>query len=87
MSTSNEDAWFYLSFADGSLPTGQQFLGGAYVRGVSATDAVRRSHGLGINPGGEVEIRGPLPTEVLEEHVLAGDRERLLTEADIKGSP
>lgn len=24
--------WFYLSFADGSLPKGQQFLGGCYVK-------------------------------------------------------
>ena len=46
--------WF-LSFADGNLPQGSQFLGGAIVRASHMIEAVRVAHILGINPGGEVQ--------------------------------
>lgn len=46
--------WWWLSFADASLPRGEQFLGGCVVRAMGMGTAVRESHRLGINPGGEV---------------------------------
>lgn len=47
--------WWYLSFADGKLPTGTQFLGAIVVRARGFLDAVRQTHRRGINPGGEVQ--------------------------------
>lgn len=51
---------WWLSFADPSLPAGTQFLGACLVEADSLPAAVTRSHLLGINPGGEVAIVGPL---------------------------
>ncbi len=107
--------WFYISFADGSLPTGSQFLGGCYVRAVEDDPeleakamlfaAERRGDGttlddgdlqvalalaaatrLGINPGGEAQVLGPLPDEQMDEVVPPEDRERLLTREEIEGA-
>lgn len=65
--------WWYLSFGD---ETG--FLGGCVVRAQGGQSAIRRSHQLGINPGGSVMIvrvgddKGPLPAD------------RLLSAADLE---
>lgn len=50
----NPLTWFYLSFADGTLPKGTQFLGAVIVRAHGMGDAVQQAHRRGINPGGEV---------------------------------
>lgn len=47
--------WHWLSFADGNLPKGSQFLGAALVRAPNFIAAVMEAHRLGINPGGEVQ--------------------------------
>lgn len=47
-------AWHYLSFVDGRLPKGEQWLGAAIVEGLDITEAVKKAWRLGINPGGEV---------------------------------
>ena len=78
------DSWFYMSFADASLPEGQQFLGGIYVRGATLPEALTRSHLLGINPGGEVKTIGPLPSQVMDENVPEADRERLLSREEVE---
>lgn len=80
----HDESWFYLSFADGDLPTGQQFLGGAYIQGINQGAAVSRAHKLGINPGGEVQIVGPLTPNAMAENVPAEDRERLLTREELE---
>lgn len=49
------ERWWWLSFADGDLPEGSQFLGVALVRGQNIADAARAAHVLGCNPGGEVQ--------------------------------
>jgi hypothetical protein len=80
-------SWFYMSFADPKLPKGTQFLGGCYVQAGSLSDAVTRSHILGINPGGEIkiwELPGPMIDE-LDEHVPEQDRHRLLSRTEIEG--
>lgn len=61
--------WF-LSFVDRDAalaapkedqrPGGAGFLGGCIVEGTDFEMAVRLSHALGINPGGEVKGTGPL---------------------------
>ena len=84
--------WLWLSFADGSRPKGDTWIGGAYVgvefprlpinpdegKAVLAL-AMSRAWDLGINPGGEVLAR------VLRGEPPEGSpRERLLTKADIE---
>lgn len=53
MSVPASELW-WLSFADGRLPPGTQFLGACWVRATDFGEAVQRTHELGINPGGEV---------------------------------
>ena len=45
--------WWWLSFADGEKPKGEQFLGVAVVKAINVTEAIREAWRLGINPGGE----------------------------------
>ena len=52
----------WLSFADGTLPKGTQFLGACMVQVGNFADprdtlraAIQKAHVLGINPGGEVQ--------------------------------
>lgn len=70
--------WWWFSFVNPDLPEGQQFLGGAAVQGLTATDALARSHILEINPGGEAAF-DPFPNGLVppEEY-----RERLLNQAE-----
>lgn len=76
--------WFYMSFADSSLPTGTQFLGGCYVEADSLPEALTWTHAEGVNPGGEVQVH-ELPADAVEENVPVADRFRLLTRAEIEG--
>ncbi len=66
---STELPLFWLSFADGTLPTGTQFLGVVIIRGTEFVEAVKSAHRLGINPGGEVkctEIEADIPPEYMD---------------------
>lgn len=78
------NTWFYLSFADAELPKGQQFLGGAYVRAASLPEAITCSHQLGINPGGEVQVLGPLSAQDMDKNVPEEKRERLLSRDEVE---
>ena len=51
--------YMWLSFADGDLPEGKQFLGGIVVEGEDIIQATLRTHWLKLNPGGEVMGWGP----------------------------
>ena len=75
---SEPESWWWLSFADGSLPEGQQFLGVAIVREHGPARAIRRSHELGINPGGEVRFMA-CTDEAIAEKVPVEAREVLLS--------
>jgi len=68
----------WLSFADGSLPEGSQFLGVVIVEAWSFLDAVMQAHRRGINPGGEVQgVEIPRALEIPAEYV-----NRLLSRAE-----
>lgn len=41
-------------------------------------EACKRAWRMGCNPGGEVQGTGPIPDEVMDAHVPAGSRERLM---------
>ena len=45
---------WWLSFCDGSLPKGSQFLGACIVPAANMADACREAWRRGCNPGGEV---------------------------------
>lgn len=72
-------SWIYLSFADGSLPKGTQFLGGVIVQAHGVGDAAWQAHQRGINPGGEVMGMIAAPGVVPPERFC----NRLLTKAEI----
>lgn len=77
---SEETRLWWLSFADGRLPTGRQFLGVAIVPGTNVYTASLVARHLGCNPGGEVA------GEVFEDDEIippGGYRNRLLTSADV----
>jgi hypothetical protein len=74
---SKDMQWFYFSFADDD-----GFLGGLYIDGVDLEHALRRSHELGQNPGGEVKTL-EITTKDVELNVPAGDRRHLLSLADL----
>lgn len=71
------DLW-WLSFADPDLPEGHQFLGVVIVEAQDGEAAVARTHLMGINPGGEVLIAGPIPLG----RVHPRWRDRFLTKGD-----
>lgn len=64
---------FWLSFADGNLPKGTQFLGACIVCADTFLDAVSKAHRLGINPGGEVI-----------GHKIPSDREFLIRPEEVE---
>jgi hypothetical protein len=70
-------AWWWLSFTDPDQPEEQQFLGACLVKATGMFGAVRVSYELGINPGGQVEMIGPLDANVED-----GWADRLLTKAE-----
>lgn len=47
---------FWLSFVDSQLPKGQRFLGVVVVTALGPAHAMRLTHELGVNPGGEIQI-------------------------------
>lgn len=53
----------WLSFADGALPEGTQFLGVVIVRAPNFIMAVQLAHLMKINPGGEVKGL-PIPNDM-----------------------
>lgn len=68
--------WFWLSFADGTLPRGSQFLGAAVVAAHDLPGAIRVAWALGINPGGEVQIAEieNLPPPEYRERLLSREQ-------------
>lgn len=76
-----EAPWQWLSFADGTRPKGEQFLGVAIVQAHNVGHAAMVAHARGCNPGGEVaampipERFGPPPPEW--DHKLITDRDEI----------
>jgi hypothetical protein len=72
------ERWFWLSFCDGSLPAGQQFLGACLVKGRGIITAVREARKRGCNPGGDVKAV-EIPSHLVPPPKWAN---RLLTKAE-----
>lgn len=85
------DSLWWLSFVDPdqSAPPGRQvpggggFLGVAVCEGDTLADAITRSHLLGVNPGGQVAARGPIPAQMIAPEW----RDRLLTKDEALSIP
>jgi hypothetical protein len=71
------EGWWYLSFA-----TSEGFLGGVFVKARGPATANRRTHRLGVNPGGEVMMckLDPAAPEPAPDMV-----DRLLSRREIEG--
>ena len=78
-----DDPLWWLSFCDPDAPEGSQFLGVVITQAPDLECAVTRSHVLGVNPGGEIQIAGPLP----EGSIGPEWRDRLLTRAEAESVP
>lgn len=75
----NPLTWWYLSFADDSLPKGSQFLGVVIIQAHGLGDAASQAHMRGINPGGEV-LGVDIPTDKVPPESY---RNRLLSNAEL----
>src|SRR5215470_16521351 len=77
------EKWLYLSFADGDLPKGQQFLGAVILRAINEPGLVAATaRAKGLNPGGEMlmfEI-----TDKAVEKLHPKWTNRLLSKADLE---
>lgn len=74
---------WWLSFADPNLPAGTQFLGVVITQAATIEDAITGTHLLGINPGGQIGIMGPVPADLIAPEW----RDRLLTKAEAESVP
>ena len=74
--------WYWLSFCDAKRPKGTQFLGAAIVAASGKIEAVRASHILGCNPGGEIALTEATSTGPEMAGVIERWAERLLTRDD-----
>lgn len=72
--------YVWMSFSDGTKPSGSQFLGVVVLRARDVREAMTISHALKINPGGAVMMCKLPPDFVLPEEC----RYRLLSAADIE---
>lgn len=55
--------YYWLSFCDDTLPTGETFVGGCIVRANSIAVAIQEAWRLRCNPGGEV-MGYPIPQDL-----------------------
>ena len=75
----NEEVCMWMSFADPDKPKGEQFLGVIVTRCLGPTDAMAKTHRLGINPGGEIQFSRVDPDDIAPEHF-----DVLLSEEDLR---
>ncbi len=75
-----ELGWYWLSFADPNLPKGSQWLGATVECGSSSQAAYFAATMAKRNPGGEVQIMGPIPDETIDEFCPPEARQRLITD-------
>lgn len=74
------ETYWWLSFADGDLPEGQQFLGVVIASGPTFEEVVTKTHQMGINPGGEIQA-----VEIPAGHVPPNEfHDRLLSRAELE---
>lgn len=78
-----EPGLYMLSFCDPTRPPGTQYLGGAVVAARGPTIALTIATLFGANPGGEVQMAGPLPFGCIADGYL----NRLLTREEVESIP
>ncbi len=70
----------YMSFVDEERPVGQRFVGAIFTIAHGITDAIQKTHRLGINPGGQVLFTEAPKDFVLDQKYL----DRLLTREEVE---
>ncbi len=78
-----EPGLWMLSFCDTTRPAGTQYLGGAVVSAAGPAMAVAAASLFGANPGGEVQMAGPLPFGCIADEY----HNRLLTREEVESIP
>ena len=88
-----DDPLWWLSFCDTEKakrtprrkrkPGGPAFLGVVITQAPNLAAAITRSHTLGVNPGGEIGIKGPIPVRYIGPEW----RDRLLTRDEAQSIP
>jgi hypothetical protein len=86
-----DDPLWWLSFCDPAKapppeeqrPGGPSFLGVLIIQAPSLAAAITRSHVLGVNPGGQIAIKGPIPARYIAQEW----RDRLLSAAEADAIP
>ena len=75
-----KEKYYWFSFCDADRPPGQRFLGVVVLKGedMDAKEAHKKTHTLGINPGGEMVML----TCCLENAVAAENLNRLLSKSE-----
>lgn len=74
----NQESTWWMSFCDTDKPEGQQFLGVILVNELGPAHAVKKTHELGINPGGEIAFAQVEAGAINPEHL-----NRLLSRAQL----
>ena len=77
-------SWWWLSFADGERPRGQQYLGAVIVEAEGFATAITYAHQRGVNPGGGVKCieLPPAPGGFWDDW-----KDRLLTPEEVLSVP
>ena len=74
----NDESCWWMSYCDGSLPKGSQFLGVTIIKAKGMAHAVQRAWDMGINPGGEIQAYETDPAAIAPDHF-----NRLLSKDDL----
>ena len=82
-----EVPYFWLSFVDEDAVPGTAFLGACFVQAATGVGAVDRAHELGINPGGQVAMAGPVRAEDMSAAYREKWCERLLDKEEATNLP
>lgn len=64
-----KEIYLWMSFCDPKKPKGKQFLGVIITKAMGLTHAMRKTHKLGINPGGEIKAFEIPPNKIKSEHL------------------
>ena len=76
------ESFIWMSFCDPFKPKGQQFLGVIITQSLGLTHAMRKTHELGINPGGEIQSYILPPGTLLDAKYL----DRLMQKEELEAA-
>lgn len=78
----NKEKCLWMSFCDPNKPKRKQFLGVIIIKTLGFTHAVIKTHRLGINPGGEIQLFEL--SEDAQKDIKSEDFNRLLSKTELE---